>query len=49
MERNVSTHSQQYCLLKDKGRVANQYNESASAFHIFEQIINLDFLTEILV
>ena len=31
------------------GRVANQYNESASAFHIFEQIINLDFLTEILV
>ena len=49
MERNVSTHSQEYCLLKDKGRVANQYNESASAFHIFEQIINLDFLTEILV
>ena len=46
-KRKVSLHSQENCLLE--GRVANQFDKSASAFNIFEQIINLDVLIEILI
>ena len=45
-KRKVSLYSQENCLLK--GRVANQFGKSASAFNIFEQIIILDVLIEIL-
>ena len=42
----ISPHSQKNCLVE--GRVVNQFDESASVFNIYEQIINLDILTEIL-
>ena len=32
-----------------EGRVANQFDESPSAFDIYEEVINLDILIEILV
>ena len=44
---NVSSHSRENYLLE--GRVANQFDKSASAFDIYEQILNLDVLIEILV
>ena len=43
----MSQHSRENCLLE--GRVANQFDKSASAFDIYEQIIYLDVLIEILV
>ena len=43
----ISPHSRENCLLD--GRVVNQFDESASTFDIYEQIINLDVLTETLV
>ena len=39
------TFSQENCILE--GRVANLIDKSASAFDIYEQIINLDVLIEI--
>ena len=44
---NISPHSQENYLLK--GRVANQFEKNASALDIFEQIINLNVLIEVLV
>ena len=46
-KRNVSPHFREYCLLE--GRVANQYDERASALDTYEQMINIDGLIEILV
>ena len=46
-KHNVSPHSREYCFLE--GRIANQFQKSASTFDIYEQIINLNLLIEILV
>ena len=46
-KRNVSSHFRENCLLE--GRVYYQFDKSASAFNILEQIINLDILIELVV
>ena len=46
-KHNVSPHYPEYCFLE--GSIANQFQKSASAFDIYEQIINLNLLIEILV
>ena len=46
-KRNVSSHFRENCLLE--GRVSYQFDKSASAFNILEQIINLDILIELVV
>ena len=46
-KRNVSPHSQESYLLED--RDFYQLDEGASAFNVYEQFINLDVLTELLV
>ena len=46
-EHNVSPHSLENCLLE--GRVSYQFDENASDFDIYEQVINLYVLTEMLV
>ena len=43
----TQTHSRKNCFLE--GRISHQLDESASAFDIFEQVINLDILLELLV
>ena len=40
-KRNVSPQSREYCFLE--GRVTNQFEESASAFDIYKQILILIF------
>ena len=46
-KRNVSPHSRENCFLE--GGVSYQFDESASTFNIYKQVINLDVLIEILV
>ena len=46
-KRNVSPHSQESYLLED--RDFYQLDEGAPAFNVYEQFINLDVLTELLV
>ena len=43
--RNVSSLSRKNCLFE--GRAANQFDKSASDFDIYEQIINLDFISAV--
>ena len=45
-KRSVSPHSREYCYLEC--RVTNQFEESASTFDIYKQIIHLNLLIEIL-
>ena len=40
-KRNVSPHSREYCFFE--GRVTNQFEERASAFDIYKQILILIF------
>ena len=44
---NVSPHYRENCVLL--GGVSSQFDDSASVFDIYEQVINLDVLIEILV
>ena len=46
-KRNVSPHSQESYLLED--RDFYQLDEGAPAFNVYEQFINVDVLTELLV